>query len=83
MEAKYESIIKEVIKDILGLEILDNDKNLLSTSYGIPTYLFLYIIDELERKSGLEICRILENSSFNVFTVSNFAKGMACLEKSS
>ena len=71
MEIKN-NIIKS-IKNVSGVDVKDENGNLMSLAFGIPEYTFLYIIDFLEKEFDYPICKILEENDFTVFTVKHLA----------
>lgn len=75
MENKFKQIINETIKKVVQIEA-DENVNLCSTLYGIPAYLFLYIICDLEEQTHIPISRILEKNTYEIFTISGLAKEM-------
>lgn len=79
MEEKYKQMIKETIKKVVHIEADDN-VNLCSTLYGIPAYLFLYIICDLEEQTHIPISKIIGTNTYEIFSVSGLAKEMVCYQ---
>ncbi len=75
MEEKFKDLIKETIRKIVNIEV-DENINLCSISYGIPAYLFLYVISDLEMQTNIPVSEVIGKNTYDIFTVSNLAKEM-------
>ena len=66
-------MLLEEISALFDITISDLNDNLLDQKFGIDTVDFLYLINTLETKYGINICRILETNDSPIFTVNNLA----------
>ena len=66
-------MLLEEISALFDITISDLNDNLLDQKFGIDTVDFLYLINTLETKYGINIYRILETNDSPIFTVNNLA----------
>ena len=73
---EIKEIIRDVIKQVVGIDPVDENTNLLDSEIGIFPAYFIYIFDMISKKTELPVCRILETSTFEVMTIYNLAVEM-------
>ncbi len=65
--------IKEIVYQIIGIQIEDENDNILGCHYKYPVVYAVYVVDELEKIYGKEILGIFENNDYNIWKLSNLA----------
>ena len=68
--------ILSAVKEVTGITIDDQHKNLLHKDFGIVISDFLYILDILDKK-GYPIYETIEANNYSIFTVDKLAALMA------
>ena len=68
--------IREIVYQTIGIQIEDDDDNILGCHHRYPVVYSIYIVDELEKLYGKEIVKIFENSDYNIWKLSNLAEAI-------
>ncbi len=71
---RIESIVRDAIMTVAGIDIIDENANLLDFDLGIFPANFIYIFDLISEKTGVQASKILEQATFSVMTVRNLAE---------
>jgi hypothetical protein len=74
-------LIKESIKDVTGITILDKDTSLIGSNMSILPAKFLYIFELLEKKLQLPVHDIYKEYTFEVMTIENLTDALFDLDK--
>ena len=73
---EIEVMVREVVKDVTGVETRSPDASLIDRETGIIPADFLYIFDQLEQKLRAPVCGIFEEYTYEVMTVRNLADAL-------
>lgn len=65
--------IKEIVYQIIGIQIEDENDNILGCHHKYPVVYAVYVVDELEKIYGKEILGIFEKNDYNIWKLSNLA----------
>lgn len=68
------SNLKNTILETVGIEVTENDVNLLSEEFGINFVRWIYIIHRLENEFRYPVITIIKENEYDVFTLNNLAK---------
>ena len=71
-----ENLIADVVYEVTKKEVKDCDEHLMSNRLSIPVEDFLYIVDKLEKKTGISIAAFFEEYDYSILTIRNLAKIM-------
>ncbi len=65
--------IKEIVYQIIGIQIEDENDNILGCHHKYPVVYAVYVVDELEKIYGKEILGIFEKNDYKIWKLSNLA----------
>ena len=65
--------IKDIVKQVLGFEITEEDDNILGCHHRYPPIYMVFVLDKLAEIYGEEIYSILESPDYRVLCLSNLA----------
>lgn len=71
---EIKEIIREVIKQVVGIDSIDENTNLLDSEIAIFPAYFIYIFDMISKKTELPVCKILEQATFRIMTIHSLAE---------
>lgn len=72
-------VVRSAVQENLNIDVVDDDKNLLSTDFHVIIADFLYVLEELERHYGSRIYHVFERNNYSVFTINGLAQAIANL----
>ncbi len=67
------SKIKEIVYQIIGIQIEDENDNILGCHHKYPLVYAVYVVDELEKIYGKGVLEIFEKNDYNIWKLSNLA----------
>ncbi len=65
--------IKEIVYQIIGIQIEDENDNILGCHHKYPVVYAVYVVDELEKIYGKGVLEIFEKNDYNIWKLSNLA----------
>lgn len=66
--------IKEVVKQVLDIDIVDENENLIDCHHDFPPVFLVYVLQKLSEKYGEEVYEIFKSDDYRVMCVSNLAE---------
>ncbi len=65
--------IKEIVYKTIGIQIEDENDNILGCHHKYPVVYAVYVVDELEKIYGKWVLEIFEKNDYNIWKLSNLA----------
>lgn len=78
MDTSYiKNVIAQAIREVTGIKVTDENRNLFNFEWNISPVDMVYIIDRIEEDCKVDLAEIIANSGYRLLTIKNLVNAIS------